>query len=129
MDRHERCVLLVEDERFLRKAAETSLRRPGFTVLIASDGEEAVRVARESRPDLVLLGMIMPRLQGFEVLRILKSDPATADIPIVVLSNLGQSGDVQQAMEGGAAGYFVKANISLTQLADRVDQSLAAISV
>lgn len=120
-----RCVLLVEDDRFLQKAAETTLRRRGFVVLTASDGEEALRVAREARPDLVLLDMIMPRLQGLEVLRILKGDPATADIPVLMLSNLGQTVDQQHALDAGAAGYLVKANISLAELADRVDQALA----
>ena len=121
---HGQNVLLAEDERFLRKAAESSLRRRGYAVMTAADGEEALRAARDTHPDLILLDMIMPKLQGFEVLALLKADPATADIPVVVLSNLGQDTDVDQAMKAGAVGYLVKANISLAELADQVDRLL-----
>jgi CheY-like chemotaxis protein len=117
-----RRILLAEDDRFLRKAAETALKRHGFTVIPAVDGEEALRLARAEAPDLVLLDMIMPKMQGFEVLRSLKGDPATAAIPVLILSNLGQDSDVQQALEAGAAGYFVKANLSLQDLVKRVGE-------
>ena len=120
-----RRVLLAEDDRFLRKAAETALKRHGFTVVAAVDGEEALRLARAAPPDLVLLDLIMPRMQGFEVLRALKADPATAPIPVVILSNLGQDGDMKQAMDAGAAGYFVKANFSLQDLVKRVGELVA----
>ena len=118
-------VLLAEDDRFLRKAAETALKRHGFTVIPATDGEEALRLARAEPPDLVLLDLIMPKMQGFEVLRALKGDPGTATIPVVILSNLGQDGDVKQAMDAGAAGYFVKANLSLQDLVKRVGELMA----
>ena len=120
-----RRVLLAEDDRFLRKAAETALKRHGFTDVAAVDGEEALRLARAAPPDLVLLDLIMPRMQGFEVLRALKADPATAPIPVVILSNLGQDGDMKQAMDAGAAGYFVKANLSLQDLVKRVGELVA----
>jgi DNA-binding response OmpR family regulator len=120
-------ILLVEDDRYLRKSAEASLRRRGFTVFTACDGEEGVRMARELCPDLVLLDLIMPKLQGFEVLRVLKKDPVTAGIPILVLSNLGQPSDIAQAREAGAAGYLVKADISLTALGAALDEILAGI--
>jgi DNA-binding response OmpR family regulator len=120
-----RRILLAEDDRFLRKAAETALKRQGFTVLAAVDGEEALRMARTEAPDLILLDLIMPKLQGFEVLRALKADAATAAIPVIILSNLGQDSDVKQAMEAGAAGYFVKANLSLQDLVKQVGEMLA----
>jgi two-component system alkaline phosphatase synthesis response regulator PhoP len=120
-----RRVLLAEDDRFLRRAAESRLRQNGFTVLPAVDGEEALKVARAERPDLILLDLIMPKLQGFEVLKALKEDPATAPIPVIVLSNLGQDEDLKQAMELGADAYFIKANLSLQDLVQRVAQTLA----
>ncbi len=119
-----RRILLAEDDRFLRKAAETALKRQGFTVLSAVDGEEALRMARTEAPDLILLDLIMPKLQGFEVLRALKADAATAATPVIILSNLGQDSDVKQAMEAGAAGYFVKANLSLQALVKQVGEML-----
>ena len=80
-------VLLAEDDRFLRKAAEATLR----------NGEEVLQRALETPPDLILLDLIMPKLHGFDVLRTLKADPRTSEIPVIVLSNLGQGGDVETA--------------------------------
>lgn len=120
MEQQSKSILLVEDDRFLRKAAEATLRRHGFIVPTAADGEEALQRVRDEVPDLVLLDLIMPKLQGFEVLRILKQDPATSYIPVVVLSNLGQESDVQQALQGGAIAYLIKANLSLQDLVTRV---------
>jgi two-component system, OmpR family, phosphate regulon response regulator PhoB len=113
-------ILLAEDDRFLRKAAETMLKRSGFSVVAAADGEEALRLARESPPDLLLLDLIMPKLQGFDVLQSLKASPATAGIPVIVLSNLGQASDVELARERGAADYIIKSNIALEALVERV---------
>ena len=120
-----RRVLLAEDDRFLRRAAEARLRQHGLEVLTAADGEEALRLARSERLDLVLLDVIMPKLEGFEVLRRLKEDAATARIPVIVLSNLGQERDVAQAEALGAVAYLVKANLSLQDLVDRVDAALS----
>lgn len=117
-------ILLAEDDRFLRKAGDARLKQGGHTVIPAADGEEALRLAREHVPDLVLLDLIMPKMQGFEVLRALKADPATAAIPVIVLSNLGQDRDVQQAKEDGALAFLVKANLSLQALADKVELAL-----
>ena len=119
-------ILLVEDDRFLRKAAETTLKRHGYAVVTANDGEEALRAARSELPDLVLLDLIMPKLNGFEVLRALKGEASTAPIPVVVLSNLGQDHDVQQALADGAMAYLVKADLSLQELVKRVGQFLGA---
>ena len=121
-----RRILLVEDDRFLRKAAETTLKQQGYTVITAADGEEALRVARSAPPDLILLDVIMPKLNGFQVLDALKKDPTTAHIPVIILSNLGQDRDVQQAMEAGATAYFIKADLSLQALVQRVGEALAA---
>jgi CheY-like chemotaxis protein len=118
-------VLLAEDDRFLRRAAEARLRRHGLDVLTAADGEEALRIARAERLDLILLDVVMPKLQGFEVLTALKQDQTTAHIPVLVLSNLGQERDVAQAKALGAVAFLVKAHLSLQDLVDRVDAALA----
>jgi DNA-binding response OmpR family regulator len=119
-----RTVLLVEDDRFLRRAAEATLRQHGFTVVTASDGEEALRQAATTAPALILLDLIMPKLQGFEVLKRLKADASTASIPVIVLSNLGQDSDVRDAMALGAKEYLVKSNLSLHDLVVRVQAVL-----
>jgi DNA-binding response OmpR family regulator len=119
-----RRVLLAEDDRFLRRAAEARLRQHGLEVLTAADGEEALRLARTEPLDLVLLDVVMPKLDGFEVLKLLKEDAATARLPVIVLSNLGQERDVAQAKALGALAFLVKAHLSLQELVDRVDEAL-----
>ena len=116
-------VLVVEDDRFLRRACEASLRQRGFEVETATDGEEGLRLARsEPRADVILLDLLMPKMPGIDVLKALKAEPATADIPVLILSNSSREDDRRQALELGAAGYYVKANLSLRELAVQVDQ-------
>jgi CheY-like chemotaxis protein len=117
-------VLIVEDDRFLRRAAEAKLKQGGFSVLTAADGEEALKVACKERPDLILLDLIMPKMQGFEVLRALKKIDATASIPVIILSNLSQESDRTRCLEAGAVAYFVKANLSLHELVKTVESTL-----
>ena len=129
MNDQPRRILVAEDDRFLRKAAEMALKRRGYTVLTASNGEEALRTAQSVLPDLVLLDLIMPKLNGFDVLQALKKEAPTAHIPVIILSNLGQERDVQQAMEAGAAAYLIKTDLSLQALVERVEEALTASGV
>lgn len=116
-------MLLVEDDRFLRRACEASLRQRGFDVVSATDGEEGLRLARETPPpEVVLLDLLMPKVPGIEVLRALKADPATKEIPVVILSNSSRDEDKREAIQLGAVGYYVKANLSLKELAAQVGQ-------
>jgi two-component system alkaline phosphatase synthesis response regulator PhoP len=121
----EQRILLAEDDRFLRKSAGALLHRQGFIVMAAEDGEEALRLARTESPDLILLDVIMPKMQGFDVLRALKSDPHTSPIPVIILSNLGQESDSVAAREMGALDYWVKSNLALEELAMRVGQAIS----
>ena len=117
-----RRILLAEDDRFLRRACETALRRRGFTVLLAVDGEEALTLARGERPDLVLLDLLMPKLSGFEVLRALRGDPTTRDVPVLILSNSSLAVDMLEAQALGVIAYLVKANLTLQGLGDRIER-------
>lgn len=117
-------ILLAEDDRFLRRACEASLRQRGFTVLTAVDGEEALRLARAEAPDLILLDLLMPKIAGIEVLRVLKAEEETRAIPVLVLSNSSRENDVQEVKHLGSVGYLVKADLSLQELGDRVAQLL-----
>lgn len=119
-------VLLVEDDRFLRRACEASLRQRGFTVIAAPDGADGLRQARTEHPDLILLDLLMPQLTGVEVLRALKSDPETTSIPVLILSNSSQEQDVSEVIGLGALDYWVKADLSLKELGDRVARLLEA---
>jgi CheY-like chemotaxis protein len=117
-------VLLVEDDRFLRRACEASLSRWGLTVVCAQDGEEGLRLARTEPFDLILLDILMPKLTGLEVLRALKAGERTRDIPVLVLSNSSSPQDIAEVTALGIMGYWVKANLSLRELGDRVAQLL-----
>jgi CheY-like chemotaxis protein len=128
MTTERRRILLAEDDRFLRKAATAMLGARGFEVFSAVEGEEAVRVARREHPDLILLDLIMPKVDGFEALRMLKADPTTAGIPVIVLSNLGQDSDVRAATAAGAIGYFVKSNVSLDDLVAEVESIFGEVA-
>jgi two-component system phosphate regulon response regulator PhoB len=121
-----RRVLLVEDDPILQRAADASLRQRGFDVLMASDGEEGLRIAREQCPDLVLLDLLMPLMPGLKLLRSLKAEEATRHIPVLILSNSSRDDDNREAISLGAAGYLVKANVSLKELGDHVERLLRA---
>jgi len=118
-------ILLAEDDRILRKAGEATLKKRGYAVIAAVDGEDALAKARAHKPDLILLDVIMPKLQGFEVLASLKSDAATRDIPVIMLSNLQDESDVRKAKDAGALDYLVKSNVPLDVLAARIAEALA----
>jgi CheY-like chemotaxis protein len=125
MDTPAKRVLLVEDDRFLRRACEASLRQRGFTVQTAADGEEGLRLARAEAPDIILLDLLMPKLSGLEVLRALKADAATRGLPVMVLSNSSRQQDIDEITRLGVVGYFVKADLSLQALGDRIAQLLS----
>jgi two-component system phosphate regulon response regulator PhoB len=118
-------ILLVEDDRFLRRACEASLRQRGLTVTTAADGEEGLRLARSERPDLILLDMLMPKLSGLEVLRALRGDAETRNVPVLILSNSSREQDIAEVTTLGVSGYFVKSNLSLQELGELVGRLLA----
>lgn len=103
-------VLLVEDSKIQKLANERMLHKAGYLVLNAADGEEALRLAREAIPDIILLDMMLPKLGGREVMHALRADPPTAQIPVLVFSGLPQANDVKLKDEG-AAGYFEKSRL------------------
>jgi CheY-like chemotaxis protein len=104
-------ILLVEDSKVQKLANQKILVTAGYLVLLAADGDEAIRLVREARPDLMLLDLGLPKVSGFEVLQTMKRDPATAPIPVIVLSQLAQEkeGELKRA---GAVAYFKKSKLA-----------------
>jgi len=100
-------ILLVEDSLPIRRANESALLKAGYEVICAEDGESALRLARDGKPDLILLDMILPKMSGPDVLHHLKSEPGTAPIPVVVLSSLTEK-NRQKLVEEGAEEYIEK---------------------
>ncbi len=115
-------ILLVGDDRFLRKACEATLTQRGFAVVTAVDGVEGLQLARTTRPMVILLDLLMPKMPGLEVLRALKADPNTAATPVLILSNSWREEDKNVVIGLGAAGYYAKANLSLRELAQTVQR-------
>lgn len=113
-------ILFVEDSEAFQKTFGEILTQEGFTVVGAFDGEAGIAMAKKEKPDLILLDLILPKKDGFAVLSALKADEATSGIPVIVLTNLEQSVDVEKALEFGAKNYLVKANYSITELLDKV---------
>ena len=105
-------ILLVEDSRFLRLASERVLVRAGYDVVSTGDGEEALEMVRQRLPDLILLDMSLPKVGGPEILRTLKGNPATANVPVVVLSSLPQK-NAEKLIQEGATAYFEKSKLEL----------------
>ena len=117
-------ILFIEDESALQKTLGEVLRENGYEVINALNGELGMKLAKMKKPNLILLDLILPKLSGFEVLKQLKKDETTKDIPVIVLTNLEGVGDVEKAMELGATSYLVKANYSLKEVVDKVKTAL-----
>lgn len=117
-------ILLVEDDRFIMRAYSDGLERAGYEVLTAMNGQEVLGVAKAEVPDLILLDLIMPGLNGFEVLEELKADEQLSDTKIVIVSNLGQDSDVKKAKDLGAVDYLVKSDTSMGEVVDKAKELL-----
>ncbi|MDO8668756.1 MAG: response regulator [Candidatus Buchananbacteria bacterium] len=114
-------ILIVEDDQVLLRVMYLFLkRRSGFAIATASDGDTALKMAQRLKPNVILLDLILPKMDGFSVLKSLKSDPMMKDIPVIVLSNLGDTGDIDKAKDLGAADYFVKANTDLAVILEKI---------
>jgi CheY-like chemotaxis protein len=119
-------VLLIDDSRFLRKANELALARSGYSVLAAGDGEEGLHMACEKVPDLIVLDMMLPKMPGQQLLHELKSDPRTAEIPVIVLSSLPKSNEDRLKSEGAVA-YLEKTSLGLDTGSARLVQEVGNV--
>ena len=113
-------ILIVEDEQTLLKALTAKFEDEGYEVLTAVDGQTAVDSAKSNLPEIILLDIILPVKDGLAVLEELKSDPATRDIPVLLLTNLSDQNSISRGVELGAAGYIIKADFSLDEVAEKV---------
>ena len=117
-------ILIVEDEATLHKALLDYLTMEGFNCLSAMDGEMAVELARNKKPDLIILDIILPRKDGYEVLEELKKDSKTKEIPVIVLTNLESPEDIQKAFDRGAKTYLVKSDFKLEEVVKKIKENL-----
>lgn len=117
-------ILLVDDDKDLSTVFETALKKSNFEVVLAATGEEGLAKAKSESPDLILLDQILPDLKGNEVLKKLKEDPQTQNLPVVLLSNFGQNELIQEALGQGAADYILKYQIEPEDLVNKVNALL-----
>ncbi|OGZ61039.1 MAG: hypothetical protein A2932_00980 [Candidatus Spechtbacteria bacterium RIFCSPLOWO2_01_FULL_46_10] len=113
-------IIIVEDDKFLLGILSDRFEAEGFTVIQAMNGSEAVKKTGEARPDLVLLDLILPELNGFEVMEKLKADARTKNIPVIILSNLGSEEDMERGKKLGAVDYLVKAYFTPDEIVQKV---------
>ncbi|HNV96728.1 MAG TPA: response regulator [bacterium] len=117
-------VLIVEDEEMLVNMYISKFEKEGFEPMKASNGKTGLELAQKENPNIILLDVIMPEMDGFMVLKELKSDAKTKNIPVIMLTNLGQDEDIKKGNELGAKDYLVKANLTPAQVVDKVKEIL-----
>lgn len=113
-------VMIVEDDEHISKVYEIKLAKEGIASILAVDGEEAVTKITSERPDVILLDLMIPKKDGFDVLAEIKKNPDTTNIPVIVLSNLGQQADQDRALALGANEYLVKVDYPIQEVVNRV---------
>ncbi|MCX6736948.1 MAG: response regulator [Candidatus Parcubacteria bacterium] len=122
-------VLLVEDDSFLSSLLRLKLEKSNYEITHAADGQQALDILLNFKPDLILLDLILPKKNGFEVLEAIRQNPLTEKIPVIIISNLGQESDVTRGKSLGIIDYFIKAKLSIDDLVLRVAETLKQIPV
>lgn len=115
-------ILIVEDDKFLRELIARKLAKMGYEILQAVDGEKGMESIKENKPDVILLDLILPGIDGFEVLSRIGKDRELSEIPVLVLSNLGQKEDVEKALNLGASDYLIKAHFTPEEIIDKINE-------
>jgi len=113
-------ILIIEDDKFLRELISQKLTKEGYPISEAIDGEEGIKKIKEEKPGLVLLDLILPGIDGFEVLSQMKEDPSVSSIPVIILSNLGQKEDMEKGLKLGAADYLIKAHFTPGEIIEKI---------
>lgn len=117
-------ILFIEDESALQKTFDDILRREGYETISALDGEIGLKLAKTEKPDLILLDLILPKVNGFEVLKELKRNEETKGIPVIILTNLEGINDIEKVLELGATTYLIKASYSLEEVIKKIKDAL-----
>jgi DNA-binding response OmpR family regulator len=116
-------ILIVEDDKFLRELIGEKLESEGYEISTAVDGEKGIEKIKNEKPDLILLDLILPGIDGFEILSRIKKDSEMAKIPVVILSNLGQKEEVERGLKMGAVDYLIKAHFTPREIVDKVEKA------
>lgn len=122
-------ILIIEDEEYLSDMYQMKFEHEGYEVKVAVDGESGIEIAKTMRPDLVLLDIVLPKMNGFQVMRALREHPKTRKLKVYYLSNLGQDEEIEQGMKEGADGFLIKTDVTPAQLVDCVERIFAGETV
>ncbi len=117
-------ILIIEDDKFLRELITQKLVKEGYEALQAIDGEKGIKEVKNQKPDLVLLDLILPGIDGFEVLSQIKKDSDLSRIPVIILSNLGQKEDIERGINLGADDYLIKAHFTPNGIIEKIRKVL-----
>ena len=117
-------ILLVEDDEFLAELYATKLSLENFEVSLAVDGEKGLKKIRARKPDLILLDIILPKMDGFELLKIIKADKNLKNIPVILLTNLSQKDEVKKGLDLGADDYLIKAHFMPSEVINKIERMI-----
>lgn len=117
-------ILIIEDDKFLGELISKKLKEEGFETIIALDGQEGLIKTEEDKPDLIVLDLLLPGMDGFEVMKRLKQKESTKKIPILILSNLGEREEVEKGLKMGAVDYLIKAHFTPTEIIAKIKLAL-----
>jgi len=117
-------ILLIEDDPFISDVYITNLKNGGFKVSLADDGEKALKVVKRERFDLILLDLLLPKIDGFEVLKCIKKEASLKDTPVIILTNLGEKENIEKGKELGAIDYLVKINFTPKEVLEKINAHL-----
>lgn len=118
-------ILIIEDDRYISKMYQLKLSLDGFDVQVAENGRIGLEKAHEFAPDIVLTDILMPEMDGFDVIKGMKADDALKGVPILIMSNLGQEDHIQKGLSLGALGYIVKSQFTPSKVVDKIKETLA----
>jgi len=124
MDNKNTKILIVEDDSFLLNMYADKFRAENFDVSVADNGQKAVKLTKEEMPDLILLDIMLPKMNGFEVLEKIKVDAKTKNIPVILLTNLSQKEEVKKGLDLGARDFLIKAHFMPNEVVDKVKEIL-----
>ncbi len=125
MDSKKEKILIIEDDFFIRELYNRQFVKDGYTVVTAEDGPDGLIKASQENPDLILLDIMLPKLNGLDLLRTLKSKPETKPIPVILLTNLGQESVIKEGFEYGAESYLIKSAYTPSQIIEEIKNFLA----
>jgi len=118
-------IFLVEDDPFLSEMYAKKISAVGFEIEVIGTAEDALRKLEQTKPDLILLDVVLPKMDGFEFLRTIKQNEIYQKIPVLILSNVGQKEEIQRGLELGAKGYIVKAQFTPSEIIQKIEQALS----